>query len=226
MNALIQAAGRQAAIAGALPPTRIAVMARAPVAGQAKTRLVPALGAAGAAALATRLLAHAVAQAVRAQLGPVTLWATPDASHPAFVQAQQRHGVALAVQGPGDLGARMLQVFETSFADSPLPLLLMGTDIPDLTFDVLQQAAAALQSHDAVFVPALDGGYALLGLHAPAPSLFTGLPWSTPQVMAQTRLRLKAAGLSHLELPALHDIDEPADLRHLPRDWGLAGPGP
>jgi uncharacterized protein len=201
------------------PTTRIAVMARAPVAGHAKTRLTPALGEAGAAALAARLLAHAVAQAVGAQLGPVTLWATPDASHPAFVRAQQQHGVRLVVQGAGDVGARMLQVFATSFAHSSTPLLLMGTDIPALTLEVLQDAAAALRSHDAVFVPALDGGYALVGLHAPAPSLFTDLPWSTPQVMVQTRLRLKAAGLSHFELPALPDIDEPADLRHLPKDW-------
>jgi uncharacterized protein len=208
------------------PPTHIAVMARAPVAGQSKTRLIPALGAAGAAALATRLLAHAAAQAVRAQLGPVTLWTTPNALHPAFVQAQQQHGLALAVQGPGDVGARMRQVFESSFADGPLPLLLMGTDIPDLTFDVLQKAAAALLHHDAVFVPALDGGYALVGLRAVAPSLFADMPWSTAQVMAQTRLRLKAAGLSHFELPALADIDEPADLRHLPSAWCVTAPGP
>jgi uncharacterized protein len=217
---------------------RIAVMARAPVAGFAKTRLIPALGEAGAAALAARLLAHAVAQAVGAGLGPVTLWATPDASHPAFLQAQQQHGVALAVQSAGDVGQRMARVFDQSFdpafeeaADpawptSTSPVLLMGTDIPGLTSQVLQAAAAALAEHDAVLVPALDGGYALLGLHAPAPSLFSGMVWSAPQVLAQTRLRLAAAGLHHHELPALADIDEPDDLQHLPPGWWAASDVP
>jgi uncharacterized protein len=220
-------------------PVRIAVVARAPVAGFAKTRLIPALGEAGAAALALRLLQHAVQQAVAARLGAVTLWATPDASHPAFLQAQQQHGVALAVQGDGDVGQRMLHVFEQSFATAPGPVLLMGTDIPGLTSDVLRSAAAALQKTDAVLVPALDGGYALIGLHAAAPSLFNTMLWSTAQVLAQTRLRLAAAGLRHVELPALADIDEPDDLQHLPPNWlaardvrplpaqqGVSKPGP
>ncbi len=200
--------------------TRIALMARAPVAGQAKTRLVPQLGAAGAAALAERLLLHAAAQAVQAGLGDVTLWATPDTSHRAFDDAQRQHGVTLAQQllSP-DLGERMAHVFSSCFAHSQEPLLLMGSDIPALTALVLQQAAQALHMHDAVFVPALDGGYALVGLRAPAPSLFSDMVWSTPQVMAHTRVRLRAAGLRHHELAALPDIDEPADLVHLPPGW-------
>jgi rSAM/selenodomain-associated transferase 1 len=198
--------------------TRIAVMARAPVAGQAKTRLAPLLCEAGAATLATRLLAHAVAQATQAHLGEVCLWVTPAADHPAFEQARRAHGASLAVQAAGDLGARMAQVFETSFAQASSPVLLMGSDIPGLTAAVLQQAAMALQAHDAVFVPALDGGYTLVGLRRPAPGLFKDMVWSTPQVMAHTRLRLAALGLRHVELPPLADIDEPADLVHLPPD--------
>jgi uncharacterized protein len=200
--------------------TRIALMARAPVAGQAKTRLVPQLGAAGAAALAERLLQHAVTQAVQARLGEVTLWATPDTTHRAFEDAQRQHGITLAQQlmSP-DLGERMAHVFSSSFAQSGTPVLLMGSDIPALTAQVLQQAARALQTQDAVFVPALDGGYALVGLRAPAPSLFSDMVWSTPQVMAHTRARLRAAGLQHHELTALPDIDEPADLVHVPAGW-------
>jgi uncharacterized protein len=212
-------------VTAAPSPVRIAVMARAPVAGFAKTRLIPALGEAGAAALALRLLQHAVQQAVAARLGAVTLWATPDASHPAFLQAQQQHGVALAVQGEGDVGQRMRHVFEQSFATAPGAVLLMGTDIPGLRSDVLQSAAAALQKANAVLVPALDGGYALIGLHAAAPSLFNNMLWSTAQVLAQTRLRLAAAGLRYVELPALADIDEPDDLQHLPPNWLPASDG-
>lgn len=205
---------------GSMKPCRIAILAKAPVAGLAKTRLAPALGDAGAAALAARLLAHAVAQAAAAELGAVTLWATPDASHAAFLQARQRHGVALAVQAGADLGARMAQAFEQGFAQADGPILLMGTDAPALDAELLRQAAAALQSFEAVFVPAQDGGYALVGLRAATPGLlavlFSGMRWSTPQVMAQTRQRLAAAGMTHAELPSVADIDEPADLQHLP----------
>ena len=196
----------------------IALMAKAPVAGAAKTRLAPALGAAGAAALAERLLDHAVAQATAAAAptGRVTLWVTPDLHHPAFERARRQHGVTLALQGTGDLGARMAQVF----ALAAEPLLLMGTDAPALTTAVLRQAASALQTHGVVFVPALDGGYALVGLRQPTPALlqalFADMTWSHAQVMTTTRARLAAARVPHTELPAVADIDEPADLVHLP----------
>jgi hypothetical protein len=206
--------------AGPRAATHIAVFAKAPQAGLAKTRLAPALGAAGAAALAERLLDHAVAQAVAAELGPVTVWAAPDTAHPAFERLRAQHGVRLAVQCGGDLGRRMARAFEQTLAEDPAtPLLLMGSDAPALDAALLRRAAAALQTGPAVFVPALDGGYALVGLRSPAPTLFIGMPWSTPGVMAETRRRLTAAGLSHHELPALADIDEPADLAHLPPGW-------
>ena len=93
--------------------------------------------------------------------------------------------------------------------------LLIGTDAPALDAAVLREAASALQTHDAVFVPAHDGGYALVGLRRPAPQLFTEMPWSTADVMARTRERLRTIGLRHAELAPLHDIDTPADLVHL-----------
>lgn len=210
-----------------MPEVRIAILAKAPVAGLAKTRLAPALGAAGAAALAERLLRHAAAQAAAAAPGGVTLWAAPDAAHPVFTQLQQQHGLALAVQPGGDLGARMAHVFATGFAAGAAPLLLMGSDIPALDTATLRGAAAALQARPVVFVPALDGGYTLVGLRAPRPgllaALFDGMTWSTPQVMAQTRRRLADLKVPHAELPAVSDIDEPADLARLPPGWGVVG---
>ena len=204
-------------------PVRVAVMAKAPVPGLAKTRLAPALGWAGAARLAERLLDHAVAQAVAARLGPVTVWATPDTGHPAFVRQRQQHGVALAEQGGGDIGQRMARVFAVSFAEDCAPVLLMGSDLPAITAATLQAAASLLASHDAVLVPALDGGYGLIGLRTfnalTLSALFDGMAWSTPQVMNDTRQRLASAGLRHAELPAVNDIDEPADLVHLPAEW-------
>lgn len=190
----------------------IVVMAKAPLAGQAKTRLIPALGADGAAALAQRLLVHAVEQAVAAGLGAVELCAAPDTGHTAFRALQARLGVALQPQGDGDLGARMHRIF----VRHAQPLLLLGSDAPALDAAMLRRAAAALHDHDAVFVPAHDGGYALVGLHAPCATLFDAMTWSVPAVMARTRERLRRAGLRHAELDPVHDIDEPADLVHLP----------
>jgi rSAM/selenodomain-associated transferase 1 len=199
---------------------RITAMAKAPVAGLAKTRLAPALGEDGAAVLAARMLDHAVAQAVDAKLGPVTVSAAPDAAHPAFQRLRRRYGVTLSVQAGGDLGARLAHVFAEGFAqDSNTPILVIGTDAPALDGAVLRAAAQALRDHDAVLVPALDGGYALIGLRAPASALFEDMRWSTSRVMADTRVRLATAGLTHVELPAVADIDEPADLQHLPPGW-------
>jgi uncharacterized protein len=197
----------------------IVVMAKAPRAGLAKTRLAPALGAEGAAALAERLLGHAVAQARAAALGPVRLCVTPDATHPAIVRLGAQPGVELELQGDGDLGARMHRAFVRALRPPVGRALLIGTDVPALDAAVLRRAAAALDTHDAVFVPALDGGYALVGLHRPAPILLDDMIWSTPTVMAHTRRRLAAAGLRHAELEPLADIDEPADLVHLPAGW-------
>jgi rSAM/selenodomain-associated transferase 1 len=204
------------------PRTRLVVMAKAPVAGQAKTRLAPALGAEGAAALAARMLEHTLQAARESGLGEVTLACAPDASHPAFAAQAARGGLALVGQGDGGLGARMQRAFAQAFAAGAGRVLLIGTDAPALDAARLREAAAALATHDAVFVPTADGGYVLVGLARPAPfSLFddAALPWSTPRVMAATRERLAAARWRWAELPTLHDIDEPADLVHLPAAW-------
>lgn len=206
------------------PGTALIVFAKAPVAGQAKTRLIPALGAEGAAALAARLLRHTLAQGAAAGFGTLELCAAPDASHPALVAAAQAQGAALTVQGDGDLGARMHRALSRRLA-THARVLLIGTDAPSLGAAVLRQACAALATHDAVFVPALDGGYALVGLSKPAPArLFDSIAWSTAQVMATTRQRLAELGLRTALLAPLPDIDEPADLAHLPRHWPEARP--
>ena len=199
-------------------PVSVIVMAKAPVAGFAKTRLIPALGAEGAAALAERLLRHAVAEARVAALGPVELCCAPDQHHPAFARLAGLPGLVLSDQGDGDLGARMSRAFERRLVGASAALMI-GTDAPALDAAVLRRAAEALDHHDAVFVPALDGGYALIGLRRPAPSLFDAMTWSTSTVMARTRERLAAARLRHTELALLADIDEAADLVHLPEGF-------
>lgn len=199
-------------------PCVVIVMAKAPAPGYAKTRLIPALGAAGAAQLADRLLHHALAAALQARLGPVDLCCAPDQHHPLLQHDRDRVGLVLSDQGDGDLGERMSRAFDRWWPHAER-ILMTGTDAPGLDAAVLQRAAQSLDAVDAVFVPAADGGYALVGLRRPAPGLFRGLAWSTATVMTTTRRHLAAARISHAELDTLPDIDEPADLVHLPASW-------
>lgn len=198
----------------------LVVFAKAPVAGLAKTRLIPALGPDGAARLAERLLEHTLQQAMALPVEHLELCVSPTDLHPAFERARQAAPgrVHITWQGEGDLGQRMHRALSRVLA-SHQRALLIGTDAPALSTRRLAQALQALNAHPAVFVPAWDGGYALVGLTRPAPDLFEGMAWSTPQVMQDTRDRARQAGLPWVELPPVHDIDEPADLVHLPEGW-------
>lgn len=189
----------------------VAVLAKAPVAGLAKTRLAPLLGPAGAARAQRALLRQTYNTVRAASIGPLTLWCAPDVAHRHFQAWQQHRGVRLMPQSGGDLGQRMAVVVQQHFAAGPGALILLGTDCPALTPDHLQQVADALMTHDAALLPAEDGGYVLLGLSRPAPGVFDGVAWSTAAVAQQTRDRLQAAGLSLWEGPLLWDVDEPAD---------------
>ena len=199
-------------------PVAVAILAKAPMPGLAKTRLAPALGAEGAAALAARLIERAVDTARAADIGPVTLWAAPDQDHPTFQALAALFGVALARQPDGDLGARML----AAIAAAGGPVLVIGTDCPALAPDHLRAAADALVAGDDVaVVPVEDGGYALIGMREPQASLFSDMTWSTTSVMAETRRRLVRRGLSWREPARLWDVDLPEDVERMKRE-GLA----
>jgi len=196
----------------------IAVFARAPMAGAAKTRLIPALGAQGAARLQRRLTLRAVRTAREAGLGPVTLWCAPDSQHRFFRALRQVTGVDCRTQPSGDLGARMLHAFRWHCGEGPL--LLIGTDCPALAADDLRVAAQALrEGDDAVFLPAEDGGYVLIGLRRAQPALFDGIAWGSASVMDETRARLRAVGAAWREPTTLWDVDRPADLKRLAALW-------
>jgi hypothetical protein len=198
----------------ALRTVQVAVLAKAPIAGLAKTRLIPALGSAGAARLQRRLAQQALGCALRAGLGPVTLWCAPDERHRFFRALHRATGVRCLAQPEGDLGARMHAAFTRHAAHGPL--LLIGTDCPVLEPHHLRSAARALlDGADAVVHPAEDGGYVLIGLRRPQGALFDGMPWSTDRVMTETRARARATGLGVVELETLWDVDEPRDLSRL-----------
>jgi rSAM/selenodomain-associated transferase 1 len=191
-------------------PLAIAVLARAPVPGAAKTRLIPRLGPEGAAALHARLVRHSLQTACAARLGPVTLWCAPNVSHPFFAACAAEFDVVLRPQPDGDLGARMHAAFVAHG-----PALLIGTDCPVITPNMLRACAAALTDHDAVFLPAEDGGYGLVGLKRPEPSLFDDMDWGTDTVMDETRRRLAALSLTWAEPATIWDVDRPGDLDRL-----------
>ena len=195
----------------------IAVFAKAPVAGEVKTRLVATLGAEGAARLHQVLVERALATALAARLGPVTLWCAPETSHPFFLWCAKRFGVELRRQEGSDLGERM----HHAFAQAADPLVLIGSDCPAMDARDLVAAAEALRTDDAVFVPAEDGGYVLVGLARADARVFADVPWSTARVMATTRDRLREAGLRWRELPELWDVDRPDDYVRL-QGAGLA----
>jgi len=197
-------------------PVSIAVLAKAPVPGFANTRLIPAIGAHAAAVLQERMTERTVATALEAGVGPVTLWGAPDAGHDSFLKMVVQHPIALRPQAQGDLGARML----AAIAAGPGPVLVIGTDCPALTAVHLRGAARALRDEgaDVVLIPAEDGGYVLIGTRAPYPQLFSGIAWSTPRVLAETRARVIAQRLRLAELPPLWDVDTEADLARLERE--------
>ena len=192
-----------------MPPTDIAILAKAPVPGFAKTRLIPAIGAHSAAVLQERLTERAVATARDTTLGEVTLWCAPDTSHRSFRDL----GVALRAQPEGDLGARMLAAF------GERPALVIGSDCPALTSAHLREAAAALVTHDVVLIPAEDGGYVLIGARAPHAGLFSDMTWGTSTVLAETRRRIAALALRSFEFPPLWDVDSEDDLARMEQEY-------
>jgi rSAM/selenodomain-associated transferase 1 len=195
----------------AIRDTGVAILAKAPRPGLAKTRLSPAIGAHAAAVLQERLTERTVETACAAALGPVTLWTAPDPAHRSFADLAARYPLTLRRQPEDDLGARMFAAMQDG------PTLAIGTDCPALTTGHLQTAAQMLTETDVALIPAEDGGYVLIGTNAPAPKLFSAVDWGTPQVLAQTRQRIRDAGLICCELDALWDVDEPADLDRLER---------
>jgi hypothetical protein len=194
-----------------MTPVRIVIFAKAPVPGRVKTRLIPVLGAAGAAQLAARMLDRALAQALAAAVGPVELCMSPAPDAPEWTGITLPAGIDVSDQGEGDLGVRMARPAQRAVARGEA-VLLTGTDCPDLSAARLRLAAAQLAGHDAVLHPAADGGYPLLGMRVFDASLFEDMPWSTPAVASLTLERLAALGWKVWVGDTLSDIDEPADL--------------
>jgi len=190
------------------------MLAREPRPGAVKTRLAPALGAAGAARLYRAFTAD-----LCAALAPrfaLTLACAPSPERPYFRHLARRHGLALIAQGTGDLGARMRRLAAAGLRDARR-VVLIGSDAPTLPAELVAAAFRALARAPVVLGPSLDGGYYLLGLRAPVPDVFTRMPWGGDRVLARTLARLRRAGVTPALLPCWYDVDTGADAALLGR---------
>lgn len=198
------------------------MFARAPVRGRVKTRLAAAIGAEASARLYARLIERALATAIAADAGAVELHCAPHARHPFFLELSARLGVSLRVQSRGDLGTRMHNALAGALRRAPLAILI-GSDCPALRNADLRRAKRELASGaDAVFSPASDGGYALVGARRSVAALFGGIRWGSAGVMAATRRRLRMLGWTWRELREVWDVDRAEDYARLRRSGLLA----
>lgn len=187
----------------------VMVMTRTPRPGQVKTRLIPALGAAGAAAVHVALVAETLWRVRRSGLSCVVCLDGDGGG--AFARSLARQGVRVQAQPPGDLGARLRHALS-----GPGRKIAIGTDCP--LFSPVWLARAAQDPRPVVVGPAEDGGYWLIAVDAPQDALFVDVPWSTANTLAVTLQRAEAAALPVGRLPTCYDIDTPEDLRRLLAD--------
>ncbi len=193
------------------PDSVLILFCKAPIPGQVKTRLQPALSAEQAAAAHEHLTLMTLERAFRQNLCPVQLYCAPDSRHPFFQACAAQFPFGLAEQRGNELGSRMHNAFCDAFGRYR-HVVLMGCDCPSLTGGDLRQAFTALRNgKDAVLAPTEDGGYVLIGLNAPQSALFANMRWGHDQVMAETRRRLHDAELDWQELGLQWDVDRISD---------------
>ena len=203
---------------------RLIVFGRYPVPGRVKTRLIPAIGPAGAADL-QRWLTEKTLETAKAFAFPrgIDVEVCFEGGTKQKMRRWLGSGVSLSRQVPGDLGMRMYTTFLAAFQSGCSRVILIGTDIPELKTDHLRQAFDALTENDLVIGPSTDGGYWLIGMNRPV-HLFQAIKWGTGAVLGQTLALAHEQGLRVKELDVLTDIDTTEDLQQLPPEWTSKGP--
>lgn len=196
---------------------QIVIFTRFPKPGFAKTRLIPELSATGAALLQQRMTEHIIDQAARfAGKQPVQIEIRYQDGNENIMRNWLGPGYRYQAQGGGDLGAKMSRAFTEAFQAGMQTVLVLGTDCPSISREIIDKALTSLSTRDLVLGPARDGGYYLIGLSRTAPELFTGIPWGTDKTLQATLSKAGKSGLSFLLLEQLIDIDRPGDLAALP----------
>ncbi|BBB30567.1 TIGR04282 family arsenosugar biosynthesis glycosyltransferase [Neptunomonas japonica] len=198
------------------------IFAKAPVAGVAKTRLIPALGAEGAAQLHSRLLEHTVKRAAASACFPIYLFTPVDSDHPFIDYLLATYPLVHKLQDGVDLGERMRNALSSVLTINYGGALLIGSDCPSIDVVLLEECSRALESNDAVFLPAEDGGYTLVGFqekHEALSHVFSNVEWGSEKVMQQTRDKLSRLDAKWCEPACLWDVDRPEDLDRLKQQF-------
>ncbi|RLB66485.1 MAG: glycosyltransferase [Deltaproteobacteria bacterium] len=188
----------------------IGLFAKQPVPGRVKTRLTPPLSAEQACQLYQVSLQETVDRLLSAGLPLVICYA---GRREWFSETFPT--LPLLAQTGDDLGLRMGNAVQALFAAGAGPVLLAGSDSPDLPIPLIEQVLAQLQDADVATVPCRDGGYAIIGIRQLSLELFDEIPWSTSQVLETTRQRSRQLGLTYHETACWDDLDELADLQRL-----------
>jgi rSAM/selenodomain-associated transferase 1 len=185
------------------------IFIRNPEPGKVKTRLAASIGDEKALRIYDRLLDHVDRVALQVQADRFLFYSE-------FVERADRFddgSYRKYVQCEGDLGVRMQFGFSIPFKNAYERVVIIGSDVPDISPAYIESAFEQLTAHDAVLGPSEDGGYWLLGLRKPRPELFSDMPWSTDSVYGETLRRLTDAGLSVYKAPLLRDLDTIEDLQ-------------
>jgi uncharacterized protein len=191
------------------------IFTRYPEPGKVKTRLIPALGAAGAALLHQQMARHTIKQArALQQIIAVTIEVWFTGGNQVLMQNWLGKDLTFQEQPPGDLGDRMSFAVQNACDRGYTAVVIIGTDCPDLSATLLEQSFQMLKTNVLTIGPATDGGYYLIGLQRSVPELFTGITWSTPTVLQETLKIAEDLQLMPTLLPCLQDIDVPQDLTH------------
>jgi len=189
----------------------VMVFAKAPVAGEVKTRLGNDLGMRQAATIYRKLLFHSLKKLSDSNIFRIELWCYPTTRHPFFLECARVFNLSLRKQQGSDLGLRMLHAFKASLYRDEFALL-MGSDIPSIKISDIERVYQYMQANsDVVIIPTCDGGYGLIAMKNPHPEIFRNMQWSTASVLDQTLLRINRKKLICQLLPAKHDIDTKAD---------------
>ena len=188
----------------------VLVFAKAPVAGEVNTRLIPDIGVEAATELQSELVHSRLRNLHQERLCETQLWCAPDIGHEFFQGCKKQYDVTLFAQRGDDLGARMSSAIKESLRNYKR-VVLIGTDAPSLTSNHIEQSISKLADNDVVITPAEDGGYVLIGMSRHCHAVFQSVPWGTDRVLACTRENFKVNDLIYDELETCWDIDRVED---------------
>lgn len=200
----------------------LVIFARVPAPGQVKTRLARRVGDEAAAALYAAFLDD-VCRLSCPVAGRRVLCEAGELPSTALTARAAGHAMTHALQGGGDLGARMDRALTLELAGARA-VCVIGSDSPTLPPALVEQAFAELETKEVVLGPSTDGGYWLIGARRPAPELFAHMPWGTQAVLPETLRRLAALGRPTAVLPFFYDVDDEDDLELLGAHLQLLDP--